>query len=87
MLSLQDHKQSVAAVEKVGRALSTLSDIYIVSTFYLPAKLGGVLLGIYNKQDNKKYLELAMMGKINKGTFYETPSLRKLLGFHFDDLH
>lgn len=69
MLALQDLKQNVAAVEKMSGALKTLSDLYIVSTFRLPPKLGGVLLGFYNKQDNKKYLELAIMGKINKGTF------------------
>ncbi|XP_053484310.1 thrombospondin-3a [Ictalurus furcatus] len=66
MLALQDVKQNVAAVEKMSGALKTLSDLYIVSTFRLPPKLGGVLLGFYNKQDNKKYLELAIMGKINK---------------------
>uniref|UniRef100_A0AAR2LJJ9 Thrombospondin 3 n=1 Tax=Pygocentrus nattereri TaxID=42514 RepID=A0AAR2LJJ9_PYGNA len=66
MLALQDVKQNVAAVEKMSGALKTSSDLYIVSTFRLPPKLGGVLLGFYNKQDNKKYLELAIMGKINK---------------------
>lgn len=69
MLALQEVKQNVATVEKMSGALKTLSDLYIVSTFRLPPKLGGVLLGFYNKQDNKKYLELAIMGKINKGTF------------------
>lgn len=66
-LGLDDVKQSVAAVEKVSLALKTLSDVYVVSTFRLPPKLGGVLLGLYNKQDNKKYLEMAIMSKINKG--------------------
>ncbi|KAG5842766.1 hypothetical protein ANANG_G00181210 [Anguilla anguilla] len=66
MLALSDAKQSVSVVEKVSGAMNTLSDIYIVSTFRLPPKLGGVLLGFYDKQDNKKYLELAIMGKINK---------------------
>ncbi|XP_036411081.1 thrombospondin-3a-like [Megalops cyprinoides] len=66
MLTLQDARQSVVAVEKVAGALNTVSDIYIVSTFRLPPKLGGVLLGFYDKHDNKKYLELAIMGKINK---------------------
>lgn len=67
VLGLQDSKQSVAAVEKLAGALSTLSDVYVVSTFRLPAKMGGVLMGVYNKQDNRKYLEVAVMGKINKG--------------------
>lgn len=67
MLGLQDSKQSLAAVEKLSGALSTLSDIYMMSTLRLPPKMGGVLLGIYSKQDNRKYLEVAVMGKINKG--------------------
>ncbi|KAI7806129.1 thrombospondin-3a precursor [Triplophysa rosa] len=66
VLGLDDVKQSVAAVEKVSLALKTLSDVYVLSTFRLPTKLGGVLLGLYNKQDNKKYLEMAIMSKINK---------------------
>ncbi|XP_071032625.1 thrombospondin-3a-like [Oncorhynchus clarkii lewisi] len=65
MLTL-DSKTSVSAVEKVTGAMSVLSDIYIVSTFRLPPKMGGVLLGLYSKDENKKYLELAIMGKINK---------------------
>uniref|UniRef100_A0A667ZGS3 Thrombospondin 3a n=1 Tax=Myripristis murdjan TaxID=586833 RepID=A0A667ZGS3_9TELE len=63
---LQESKQSVAAVEKLAGGLSVLSDVYVVSTLRLPAKLGGVLLGLYSKQDNRKYLEVAVMGKINK---------------------
>lgn len=69
-MGLQDSKQSVAAVEKLAGALSTLSDVYVVSTFRLPAKMGGVLMGVYSKQDNRKYLEVAVMGKINKGVGY-----------------
>ncbi|CAB1334240.1 unnamed protein product, partial [Coregonus sp. 'balchen'] len=65
MLTL-DSKTSVSAVEKVTGAMSVLSDLYIVSTFRLPPKMGGVLLGLYSKEENKKYLELAIMGKINK---------------------
>lgn len=67
VLTLQDAKQIATAAEKVATALGTVSDMYVASTFRLPPKLGGVLLGLYNKQDNKKYLEVAVMGKINKG--------------------
>lgn len=67
VLGLEDVKQTVAAVEKLSLALKTLSDVYVMSTFRLPPKLGGVLLGFYNKHDNKKYLEVAIMSKINKG--------------------
>uniref|UniRef100_A0A8C1PLH9 Thrombospondin 3b n=1 Tax=Cyprinus carpio TaxID=7962 RepID=A0A8C1PLH9_CYPCA len=43
-----------------------VGDLYITSTFMLPPKLGGVLFGLYDKEDNKKYLEIAAVGKINK---------------------
>uniref|UniRef100_A0A3P8UP29 Thrombospondin 3a n=1 Tax=Cynoglossus semilaevis TaxID=244447 RepID=A0A3P8UP29_CYNSE len=66
VLSLQDSRQSVAALEKLSAGLDVLSDLYVMSMLRLPAKLGGVLLGFYSKQDNRKYLELAVMGKINK---------------------
>ncbi|KAL6109881.1 thbs3 [Pungitius sinensis] len=66
VLGLQDPKQMAAAVERLSMGLSALSDIYVASTFRLPPKLGGVLLGVYSKQDNRKYLEVAAMGKINK---------------------
>lgn len=74
ILSLQDSKQNVAAVEKLSSGLSALSDIYVVSTFRLPPKLGGALFGLYSKQDNRKYLEVAVMGKINKGGLKWTSS-------------
>uniref|UniRef100_A0AAQ4PV95 TSP C-terminal domain-containing protein n=1 Tax=Gasterosteus aculeatus aculeatus TaxID=481459 RepID=A0AAQ4PV95_GASAC len=66
VLGLQDSKQMAAAVERLSVGLSALSDVYVASTFRLPAKLGGVLLGVYSKQDNRKYLEVAAMGKISK---------------------
>uniref|UniRef100_A0A3B3UG35 Thrombospondin 3a n=1 Tax=Poecilia latipinna TaxID=48699 RepID=A0A3B3UG35_9TELE len=66
VLSLQDSKQNVAAVEKLSGGLSVLSDVYVVSTIRLPVKMGGVLFGLYSKQDNRKYLEVAIMGKIHK---------------------
>ncbi|XP_061737810.1 thrombospondin-3a [Nerophis ophidion] len=66
VLSLQDSKKIVAAVENLSSGLSALSDIYVTSMLRLPSKMGGVLLGVYSKQDNKKYMEIAVMGKINK---------------------
>uniref|UniRef100_A0AAY4DZD1 Thrombospondin 3 n=1 Tax=Denticeps clupeoides TaxID=299321 RepID=A0AAY4DZD1_9TELE len=42
MLTLQEAKESVVAVEKISGGLKTLSDVYIASTFRLPPKLGGV---------------------------------------------
>lgn len=83
VLSLEDVKQTVAAVEKVSLALKTLSDVYVMSAFRLPPKLGGVLLGLYNKQDNKKYLEVAIMSKINKcNEAMMTPFFNYIISFY-----
>lgn len=67
VLALQDAEQSLVAVETLAAGLASLSDLYVLATFRLPPKLGGVLFGLYSKQDNRKYLEMAVMGKINKG--------------------
>lgn len=66
LLALNDAHQTAAAIEHLSGALQTVGDLYITSTFMLPPKLGGVLFGIYDKEDNKKYLEIAAIGKINK---------------------
>uniref|UniRef100_A0A8C1ZYL3 Thrombospondin 3b n=1 Tax=Cyprinus carpio TaxID=7962 RepID=A0A8C1ZYL3_CYPCA len=66
VLELHDARQTAAAIENLSGALQTVRDLYITSTFMLPPKLGGVLFGLYDKEDNKKYLEIAAVGKINK---------------------
>ncbi|KAK1154757.1 thrombospondin-3a isoform X1 [Acipenser oxyrinchus oxyrinchus] len=66
LLGLHDSKQTAAAVEKVSSEMGRVDDLYVVSSFRLPAKLGGVLMGLYSRQDNSKFLEVAIMGKINK---------------------
>ncbi|KAL6457635.1 hypothetical protein MHYP_G00345980 [Metynnis hypsauchen] len=66
LLELRDAGQMVAAVENVSGGLGSVQDLFITSTFRLPPKLGGVLFGLYGKEDNKKYLEIAVIGKINK---------------------
>uniref|UniRef100_A0AAR2J6U2 Thrombospondin 3 n=1 Tax=Pygocentrus nattereri TaxID=42514 RepID=A0AAR2J6U2_PYGNA len=65
-IKLRDAGQMVAAVENVSGGLGSVQDLFITSTFRLPPKLGGVLFGLYGKEDNKKYLEIAVIGKINK---------------------
>lgn len=59
----------VAVVEKIRTALLTAGDIYLLSTFRLPPKQGGVLFGLYSRQDNIRWLETSVVGKINKGDF------------------
>uniref|UniRef100_A0A8C6ULP3 Thrombospondin 3a n=1 Tax=Neogobius melanostomus TaxID=47308 RepID=A0A8C6ULP3_9GOBI len=66
VLTLSEPRQAALAVEKLWAGLGTLSDVYIVANLQLPSKLGGVLFGLYNKNDHGKILELAVMGKITK---------------------
>ncbi|KAL7829227.1 hypothetical protein AOLI_G00301120 [Acnodon oligacanthus] len=66
LLELRDAGQMVAAVENVSGGLGSVQDLFITSTFRLPPKMGGVLFGLYSKEDSKKYLEVAVIGKINK---------------------
>lgn len=56
-----------AVAEKIRTALLTAGDIYLLSTFRLPPKQGGVLFGLYSRQDNTRWLEASVVGKINKG--------------------
>nr|XP_058903751.1 thrombospondin-3 isoform X2 [Kogia breviceps] len=66
LLTVGESRQMVAVVEKIRTALLTAGDIYLLSTFRLPPKQGGVLFGLYSRQDNTRWLEASVVGKINK---------------------
>ncbi|XP_043936136.1 thrombospondin-3 isoform X2 [Protopterus annectens] len=72
LLKLNDMKLMEAALENIVTATWTVNEMYIVATIKLPPKLGGVLFGIYSKKDNIKYLEAALLGKINKAVLRYT---------------
>ncbi|KAK3525359.1 hypothetical protein QTP86_031090, partial [Hemibagrus guttatus] len=55
-----------AAVEDLVGGLEKMKEVYVTSTFRLPPKLGGMLFGIYSRDDGKKYLEITVIGKITK---------------------
>lgn len=67
LLTVGESRQMVAVAEKIRTALLTAGDIYLLSTFRLPPKQGGVLFGLYSRQDNTRWLEASVVGKINKG--------------------
>ena len=67
LLTLGESRQTVAVAEKIRTALLTAGDIYLLSTFRLPPKQGGVLFGLYSRQDNTRWLEASVVGKTNKG--------------------
>ncbi|KAH0515256.1 Thrombospondin-3 [Microtus ochrogaster] len=66
LLTLGESRQTVAVAEKIRTALLTAGDIYLLSTFRLPPKQGGVLFGLYSRQDNTRWLEASVVGKTNK---------------------
>ncbi|XP_077577465.1 thrombospondin-3b-like isoform X2 [Stigmatopora nigra] len=45
---------------------SAAEQVYVAAVIRLPPKTGGLLLGVYGKRDNKKYLEVAVVAKVNK---------------------
>ncbi|XP_053494830.1 thrombospondin-3b [Ictalurus furcatus] len=55
-----------AAVEDLMGGLEKMKEVYVTSIFRLPPKLGGVLFGIYSRDDGKRYLEITAIGKITK---------------------
>lgn len=66
-LALSSGARMVAAVEDLVGGLEKTKEMYVTSTFRLPPKLGGVLFGIYSRDDGKKYLEITIISKITKG--------------------
>lgn len=70
LLTVGESRQMIAVVEKIRTALLTTGDIYLLSTFRLPPKQGGVLFGLYSRQDNTRWLEASVVGKINKGDWW-----------------
>uniref|UniRef100_A0A2I3GGC7 Thrombospondin 3 n=1 Tax=Nomascus leucogenys TaxID=61853 RepID=A0A2I3GGC7_NOMLE len=76
LLTVGESRQMVAVAEKIRTALLTAGDVYLLSTFRLPPKQGGVLFGLYSRQDNTRWLEASVVGKINK----VTNALHSILG-------
>ncbi|KAB5517705.1 hypothetical protein PHYPO_G00170290 [Pangasianodon hypophthalmus] len=65
-LALSGGARMAAAVEDLMGGLEKMQEVYVTSTFRLPPKMGGVLFGIYSRDDGKKYLEITVIGKITK---------------------
>ncbi|XP_053559367.1 thrombospondin-3 [Bombina bombina] len=66
LLTISESRHMSSIVEKIRSELLTVNDIYFLSSFRLPPKLGGLLFGLYSKKDNIKWLEATVVGKINK---------------------
>ncbi|XP_072132003.1 thrombospondin-3-like [Mobula birostris] len=65
-MSVRNVLQEAAAVERLATDILAVGELFLVSTFQLPPAQGGILLGFYHKRDNTRYLEVSVMGKINR---------------------
>nr|XP_009665770.1 PREDICTED: thrombospondin-3 [Struthio camelus australis] len=59
-------RQMASITHKIRMELLSVNDVYLLSTFRLPPKQGGILFGLYSKKDNARWLEVSVVGKINK---------------------
>ncbi|XP_010562461.1 PREDICTED: thrombospondin-3 [Haliaeetus leucocephalus] len=63
---VSEARQMASITHKIRMELLTVNDVYLLSTFRLPPKQGGTLFGLYSKKDNTRWLEVSVVGKINK---------------------
>uniref|UniRef100_A0A670JPH2 Thrombospondin 3 n=1 Tax=Podarcis muralis TaxID=64176 RepID=A0A670JPH2_PODMU len=54
LLSVTEPRHMANVAEKIRTELLTVRDLYLLSTFRLPPKQGGVLFGLYYKKDNSR---------------------------------
>uniref|UniRef100_A0A670JQU4 Thrombospondin 3 n=1 Tax=Podarcis muralis TaxID=64176 RepID=A0A670JQU4_PODMU len=57
LLSVTEPRHMANVAEKIRTELLTVRDLYLLSTFRLPPKQGGVLFGLYYKKDNSRGLK------------------------------
>ncbi|KAA0719733.1 Thrombospondin-4-B [Triplophysa tibetana] len=51
-----------------GLAEQGVTELFILATFRLQPRTGGTVFTLYNPQDNSKYFEFTVMGKLNKAS-------------------
>uniref|UniRef100_A0A674JQR7 Thrombospondin 3 n=1 Tax=Terrapene triunguis TaxID=2587831 RepID=A0A674JQR7_9SAUR len=66
LLTVTEARHMASVADKIRTQLLAVDDIYLLSTFRLPPKQGGLLFGLYSKKDNTRWLEASVIGKINK---------------------
>lgn len=50
-----------------GLAEQGVTELFILTTFRLQPRTGTTVFTLFNPQDNSKYFEFTVMGKLNKG--------------------
>ncbi|NXD18636.1 TSP3 protein, partial [Nothocercus nigrocapillus] len=66
LLMVSEARQLGSVAHKIRMELLSVNDVFLLSTFRLPPKQGGTLFGLYSKKDNTRWLEVSVVGKINK---------------------
>uniref|UniRef100_A0A8C2D1A8 Thrombospondin 4b n=1 Tax=Cyprinus carpio TaxID=7962 RepID=A0A8C2D1A8_CYPCA len=51
-----------------GLAEQGVTELFILTTFRLQPRTGNTIFSLYNPQDNSKYFEFSVLGKLNKAT-------------------
>lgn len=67
LLTVTESRHTATVASKIRTEFQSVNDIYLLSTFRLPPKQGGVLFGLYYKKDNSRWFEASVVGKTNKG--------------------
>lgn len=86
-LGISGGARMVAVMEDLVGGLEKVKDVYLTSMFHLPPKLGGVLFGIYSRDDGKKHLEITVISKITKGTTHTNTHPKIILPTFNSQLH
>ncbi|XP_039614306.1 thrombospondin-4a [Polypterus senegalus] len=66
--------------------LTTVSEVYILSTFKLQPKASTTVFGLYSSKDNTKYFELSVLGKLNRANLRYVKSDGKLNVVTFNNI-
>ncbi|KAL7978114.1 hypothetical protein Chor_005101 [Crotalus horridus] len=66
LLTITESRHMTNVANKIRAEVLSVHDMYLLSTFHLPPKQGGVLFGLYYKKDNSRWFEVSVVGKTNK---------------------
>ncbi|XP_070587206.1 thrombospondin-3-like [Erythrolamprus reginae] len=66
LLTITEPRHMTNVANKIRTEVLSVHEMYLLSTFHLPPKQGGVLFGLYYKKDNSRWFEVSVVGKTNK---------------------
>uniref|UniRef100_A0A6Q2WRT7 Thrombospondin 4a n=1 Tax=Esox lucius TaxID=8010 RepID=A0A6Q2WRT7_ESOLU len=63
-----------------------VNETFILTTFKLQSKTATILFGLYNPQDNSKYFEFTVLGKLNRAVLRYLRSDRRMSSITFNNI-